>query len=58
MQFRINLSSEFNFKEQGKGHVNGPGRSGDALYPLDFSGYLMADKKYIGEDISIIELIP
>lgn len=31
---------------------------GDALYLLDFSGHLMADPKYTGEDISIIKLIP
>lgn len=31
---------------------------GDALYLLDFSGYLMADPKHIWEEISIIKLIP
>lgn len=31
---------------------------GDALCLLDFSGYLMADPKYFGEEISIIKLIP
>ena len=48
----------FILKNHGKGHASKPFRDGDALYLLDSSRYLMADKKYIGEEVNIIGLLP
>ena len=45
-------------QEPRNGHANEPFRDGNVLYLLDFSRYLMADKKYIGEEVNIIVLLP
>lgn len=57
VRFGVQWGSGFISKNQEKGHINGPIKDGDSLYLLDSSWYLMADKKYIGEEVSIIGLL-
>lgn len=45
VKFGIKWSSTFNLKNWEKGLANKPSRDGDALYFLDFSGYLMTEEK-------------
>lgn len=57
-KFETGWCSGFILKNHEKGHASKPFRDGDALYVLDSSRHLMADKKYIGEEVNVIGLLP